>query len=432
MIDSQLKKDVGDSSEQKKNPSRLINNITFFGDSAIPEGDSIFESVKAAANLLAKNGYTIVDGGGPGIMQAATDGAQDAKGRTIAIYWEPKLASHFEGKNTANLTDEAETYSNYVMRTLGLIEKGDVFIVCKGGTGTVSEFGMVWCLAKLYYGSHKPVILYGDFWDELIEAFQKTMYIDEVELAVLKRASTPEQVVALVQSFEEMYQKLDLKPRVGDESGFIINPKVKVTMETYKRVANEYHSATVGKNVAQVQLDEFLSLVNPPAQVLDLGCGPGSDAKILSDKYAVTGLEIVKKFADMASFENPNAEIINADVITYDLPKNKYKGIWCRDMMHHIPEEHLQDVFKKVSDSLVENGIFYVIVREGQGESYEKERKKYSEIERFYHFFNVEELEARAKAAGMSVVKIDHVQRSHKWLVGVFRKQTLNFTLGSK
>lgn len=432
MLDIELKKDGGSDNELNKNQSRLINNVTFFGDSAIPEGDPIYENVKATAKLLATNGFTIVDGGGPGIMQAATSGAQEADGRTIAIYWEPKLASHFEGKNTANLTDEAETYSNYVMRTLGLIEKGDVFVVCKGGTGTVSEFGMVWCLAKLYYGSHKPVILYGDFWDDLILSFQKAMYIDEVEMAVLKRATTPEQVLALVQSFEEMYQKLDLKPRVGDESGFVINPKVKVTLETYKKVAAEYHSANVGKNVAQDQLDEFISLVNPPAQVLDLGCGPGSDTKVLSEKYSVTGLEIVKKFADMASFENPNAEIINADIISYDLPKNKYKGIWSRDMLHHIPEEHLPDVFKKISDSLVENGVLYVIVREGQGEIYEKEKKKYSEMKRFYHLFSVEELEARAKAAGLSVVKIDHEQRSHKWLVGVFKKQSLNFSLDKK
>lgn len=427
MIDMPLKK--GEEPNTIRDSSRLINNVTFFGDSAIPEGDPIFESVKAAAELLANNGYTIVDGGGPGIMQAATSGAQAADGKTIAIYWEPKLASHFEGKNTANLTDESETYSNYVMRTLGLIEKGDVYVVCKGGTGTISEFGMVWCLAKLYYGSHKPVILYGDFWDELIESFQKTMYIDEVELAVLKRATTPEQVLALISSFEEMYQKLNLKTRVGDESGFVINPKVQVTLNTYNQVASEYHSASVGKYVAQEQLDEFLSLVNPPAQVLDLGCGPGTDTKYLSEKYAVTGIEIVKKFADIATFENPNAEIINADIITYELPKNKYKGIWSRDVLHHIPSENLPDVFKKLSDSLVENGILYVIVREGEGEFYEKEKKRYSELERFYHLFSVEELEERAKAAGLGVVKIDHVQRSHKWLVGVFKKQGLNFKL---
>jgi predicted Rossmann-fold nucleotide-binding protein len=108
--------------------------------------------------LLAENGYTIVNGGGPGVMKAATDGAEAGKGKTIAIYWQPKLASFFEGRNLANVTDEYETATNYMTRTLGLIEKGDAYVVCKGGTGTISEFGMVWALAKLYYGCHKPVI----------------------------------------------------------------------------------------------------------------------------------------------------------------------------------------------------------------------------------------------------------------------------------
>lgn len=409
--------------------TRLINNITFFGDAAIPEGDKIYEDVKIVAKTLAEKGFTIVDGGGPGIMQAATSGAEEVNGNTIAIYWEPKLAAHFEGKNTANLTDESETYSNYVMRTLGLIERGDVFIVCKGGTGTLSEFGMVWCLAKLYYGSHKPVILYGDFWDDLIKAFQKAMYIDEVEMSVLKTANTPEQVVALITSFEEMYQKINLKPRVGDESGFIINPKIKMTKVTYDKNAAEYYSANVGNAVSQKQLDEFFSLVNPPAHVLDLGCGPGFDTKTLTTKYSVTGIELVKKFADIASFENPNAEIINADIITHELSPNKYKGIWSRDVLHHVPEEHLDNVFKKLFDSLVDGGILYTIVREGEGEMYENEDKKYGHLRRFYHLFTVEELEQRAKKAGFSIVKIDHQQRSHKWLIGVFKKQSLKFSL---
>lgn len=401
---------------------RIINNITFFGDSAIPEGDKIFESVEAMAKLLAQNGYTIVDGGGPGIMEAATKGAEEGGGKTIAVYWEPKLASHFEGKNTANLTDESETYSNYVIRTLGLIEKGDVFIVCKGGTGTISEFGMVWCLAKLYYGSHKPVILYGNFWDDLIKSMQRDMYIDEIELNVLKKAETPEQVLELIKSFEEMYRHIDLQHREGDEAGFIINPKVSITQQSYEKVASAYYSATLGQSVAQDQMDEFMNMVNPPAKVLDIGCGPGRDTKFLTKKYSVTGIELVKKFANIASFENPNAKIINADIITYDLPKNEYKGIWSRDALHHIPDEHLDSVFKKIADSMVEGGIFYMIVREGQGEIIEKEKKKYSEIERFYHLFSTEELQDRAKKAGLKIIKIDHQQKSHKWLIGVFQK----------
>jgi len=408
--------------EKTQVPGRLINNITFFGDSAIPEGDPIFNSVRDTAKLLAENNYTIVDGGGPGIMQAATEGAKLANGKSIAIYWEPRLASHFEGRNTANLTDESETYSNYMMRTLGIIEKGDVFVVCKGGTGTISEFGMVWCLAKLYYGSHKPVILFGEFWDDLIAALKKGMYLDDVELSVLYRANNPNEVLNIIQESEAMYGKLDLKSRDGDEAGFIINPKIRKTAEVYKRIASAYYSTNMGRNVAQEQLEEFMGMIDTPAQILDIGCGPGTDTKYLLKKYSVTGIEMVKKFADIAAFENPKARIINEDLVVYDLPKNFYNGIWTRDALHHLPEEELDLVFKKISDSLINAGILYMVVREGTGEIYEKERKRYSEIERFYHLFSEEELYDRAKRAGFKVLKIHHVQKAHSWIVAILKK----------
>lgn len=409
----------------KNDRKQIIENITFFGDSAIPENDPIYKSVWNTSKLLAEKGYTIVNGGGPGIMKAATDGAEAAGGRTIAVYWQPKLASFFEGRNLANVTDESETSANYVMRTLGLIEKGDAYVVCKGGTGTISEFGMVWCLAKLYYGCHKPVILYGDFWDELIEAFQKTMYIDETELGVLYQANSPQEILRILEQHEKLMLQCVIKNYDHEEAAFIFGGRAREISKTYDAIAPNYHSEHAGKLVAQTQLDEFISLVNPPAQVLDIGTGPGYDLKYLSEKYSVTGIEISSKFADIARFENPTAKIINADIITYNLEKNKYKGIWARDSLHHIPDKDLDAVFKKIADALVEGGILYTIVREGEGEFTEEEKKHYSKskVRRFYHLFTAEELIRRAEKAGLKLVKLDNVQRSHRWLAGVFKKQ---------
>lgn len=416
------KKDGIDTTESPKT-ERLINNITFFGDSAIPEGDPIYNDAFETAKLLAQNGYLIANGGGPGIMKAATSGAESVNGETTAIYWEPKLASHFEGKNLLNETDESSAYSNYMMRTLGLIEKGDVYVVFKGGTGTISELGMVWCLAKLYYGCHKPVILFGDFWDELIESVQKTMYIDEVEMSVLHKASSPEEVLNLVKSFEQKFAHCKRRTGDSDESPFIISAKhLDVTKNTYNQIASSYHDTHVGKLVSQKQLDEFMSLIHAPAKILDIGCGPGYDLKYLSSKFSVKGIDISDKFVKIAQFENPDAVIELADIVKYPLERNSYKGIWARDSIHHIAENDLDSVFKKISDALVEGGVFYVIVREGIGEIFEKEKKNYSTLERFYHQFSVEELTERAKRAGLNVVKIDHEQRAHKWLIGVFQK----------
>jgi uncharacterized protein (TIGR00725 family) len=407
-------------------PDRVINRITFFGDSAIPEDDPIYKSVYEASKLLAQEGFVIVNGGGPGLMKAATDGAEDVNGKTVAVYWEPKMASFFEGKNLANVADDTFAQSNYVMRTFGLIEKGDAYVVCKGGTGTMSEFGLVWCLAKLYFGVHKPVILYGDFWQELIESIQKGMYIDEKELGVLYYATTPEDIVNILHLHESKLDRAKLKEIDGDEAGFILQVHKKVIVDTYNRIAQNYHSYNAGKLVAQKQLDEFVKLVNAPAQVLDIGCGPGYDAKFLSEKYSVTALEISKRMVEIAQFENPNVDVVYADIVDYELGNNVYKGIWARDSIHHIKDEDLPKVFQKISDALVEGGIFYAIVREGEGELSELEKKTYGEVERYYNFFTADELVDRAEQAGFELVKLDHVQRSHKWIAGVFKKKEKN------
>lgn len=421
--DIKLPKKPKGHKEKSKPKDRLIHKVTFFGDSAIPEDDEIYKSVYNAAKELAKQGYSIVNGGGPGLMKAATDGAESVDGDTVAIYWQPKLASFFEGKNLANVADESDSQSNYVNRTFGLIEKGDAYVVCKGGTGTVSEFGLVWALAKLYYGAHKPVILYGSFWKELIESFQKTMYIDEKELSVLYYAETPEDIIETLKNHELRLDRSKVKLVKGDEAAFLLRPNTKTTIESYNEVARKYHTEHAGKLVAQEQLDEFISMVNPPAQVLDVGTGPGLDAKYLSKHYSVTGVEPSQKFCEIARYENPNADILFGDIVDIDLNKQLFKGVWARDSLHHIKEEDLDGVFQKLTDSLVQDGILYVIVREGKGEATEKKSRQYGDFEVFYHYFTAGELTKRAERAGLEVVKIDHTQRSHKWLVGVFKKK---------
>jgi SAM-dependent methyltransferase len=287
---------------------------------------------------------------------------------------------------------------------------------------------MVWCLAKLYYGAHKPVILFGEFWDDLIESFRRDMNIDERELAVLYQALKPEDVLNIIIRHEDVIRHsniLNHKKAMTDEQGFILGGSselVQKTFRAYNQIASDYYSSHAGKLVAQEQLDEFKTLVNAPAQVLDIGSGPGNDAGYLADKYSVTGVEMSRRFYEIAAFENPEVNFINADVITYDIGKEKYKGIWARDAIHHIPEKDMDNVFKKIADALVPGGILYLLVREGHGEIIESEKTEYSTIEKFFHLFTEEELVDRAKKAGLTKVKIEHTHRSHKWLVGVFKK----------
>ena len=180
-----------------------FKNITIFGYADAKEDDQVWKDAFATSKLLAENGYTIVNGGGPGVMKASTLGAKEGGGKVIGVSFYPKNAPNFEGRDLTNPIDEEIKTEHYLGRTLKLLGMGDVYVTFKGGTGTISEFGMAWGLARLYFGHHKPFILFGDFWNNLLSAFEKNMYIRGEELKVYQIAKTPEQVLAEIKNLEQ-------------------------------------------------------------------------------------------------------------------------------------------------------------------------------------------------------------------------------------
>lgn len=181
----------------------IIKNIAIFGDANIEKSDPVYKAAYDVAKLLGSNGYTIVDGGGPGVMEAATTGAEEGEGDTLTVTFDPEDAPGFEGKYVGNVPDREIVTTNYVERMFKLMEHGDIFIIFKGGTGTISEFGTAWVLAKLYFGHHKPFILYGRFWPEIIDVLRKNLNLDNKEMSVFEICNSKEEVLAAVKRFEK-------------------------------------------------------------------------------------------------------------------------------------------------------------------------------------------------------------------------------------
>lgn len=184
-----------------------VHNITFLGYADAKETDDPFRAAFSVAALCAKNGLTVVNGAGPGIMKASTLGAHSEGGKSIGITFYPKDIPMFEGRDETNPVDELQVSSDYLTRTLKLLETGQIFIIFNGGTGTISEFGMAWGLARLYFGHHKPLILYGDFWQEIIFAFTRGMYIRPEERLVFKIVNTPENAMDAILEFSKKIEE---------------------------------------------------------------------------------------------------------------------------------------------------------------------------------------------------------------------------------
>lgn len=185
-----------------------VEKIAIFGSALVTSEDPLYKEVFETCRLLAENGFDIAQGGGAGLMKAAGQGAKAAGGQTIGVTYYPTAAEgvdqgSFEGRDEDNPLDHEIVTKTLVERTLTLMDQGDIYLVFKGGTGTVAEFGMAWGVAKIHFGHHKPLILYGSWWHTIMETFAENMMISDKALKVYSIVDSPQEVLATALKIKE-------------------------------------------------------------------------------------------------------------------------------------------------------------------------------------------------------------------------------------
>ena len=186
---------------------KKIKQISYFGFADAAPNDPLYKEAYECAKFLAKKGFVAINGGGPGVMRAVSEGAKAVGGKAIGVTFYPEDITNYEGRDPENPMDEEVEAKNYLERTMKLLELGDAYVIFRGGTGTISEFGMAWGLARLYFGHHKPLILYGEFWNEIIKDFKKNMRIRPEDLKVYKVVKTPLEAYKAITIFENILKK---------------------------------------------------------------------------------------------------------------------------------------------------------------------------------------------------------------------------------
>jgi uncharacterized protein (TIGR00730 family) len=204
---------------------KKIRQIAYLGFADAAPGDPLFQEAYEVSKFLTSKGYVAINGGGPGTMRAVSEGAKDAKGTAVGVTFYPKDVENYEGRDKNNPFDIEIKTKNYLERTLKLLEMGDAYVIFRGGTGTISEFGMAWGLARLYFGHHKPLVLYGGFWNNIIKTFTENMRIRPEELEVFRVVTTPEEAYNAIQIFEGALKSKDGANKY--ESPFQIKSKQK-------------------------------------------------------------------------------------------------------------------------------------------------------------------------------------------------------------
>ncbi|MDP4010027.1 MAG: LOG family protein [Candidatus Shapirobacteria bacterium] len=181
--------------------NKQIKIVAFFGDADAQKTDAHFIGAFETAKLLAENGYIIANGGGPGVMLAATLGAKAGSGQVQAVVIDPKkVPKNFEGESHENtdLVDKKYELQFYEERLNKIVEIADAFVIFKGGTGTLAEVGLVWSKAKFEFGHHEPLIFFGDFWREIISTLVWDLNLEKKEQEVYEIVDRPEKVLELL------------------------------------------------------------------------------------------------------------------------------------------------------------------------------------------------------------------------------------------
>lgn len=180
-----------------------LSKITIFGSADVDSNHPLYQEVFAVAKYLALQGKTIVNGGGPGTMEAATLGAKSVGGKTLTVTFTPIDMPEFAGRAKTNVSDQEIKTNTYIERMFGLMEQADAFVCFQGGTGTLSEWTTAWLLSHLHYGHHKLIILYGEFWHDVMKVINANFFIGEKENNLYKIVKNKEEMMVALTAFEK-------------------------------------------------------------------------------------------------------------------------------------------------------------------------------------------------------------------------------------
>ena len=139
--------------------------VTVFGSARVREGEPVYEQAREIARMLSADGFAIITGGGPGVMEAASRGAQEGGSLSIGL----NIELPFEQHENPYL-DREMTCHYFFTRKLFFVRYAIGFIVLPGGFGTLDELFEALTLSQTGKTRHFPVVLVGsDYWSGLID-----------------------------------------------------------------------------------------------------------------------------------------------------------------------------------------------------------------------------------------------------------------------
>jgi len=181
--------------------SGINHAISIFGSARVKPGDPYYEKTVVLARRLAQEGFSVITGGGPGIMEAANKGAAEGGGKSVGM----NIRLPFEQTPNAYANVRID-YKYFFIRKVMFVKYAMAYIILPGGFGTLDELFEALTLIQTKRIKSFPVILMGsEYWKGLIDWMKKTMMrelmIEKDDLNYFQVIDDPEEVVRHIRKF---------------------------------------------------------------------------------------------------------------------------------------------------------------------------------------------------------------------------------------
>ncbi|MFW2372539.1 MAG: TIGR00730 family Rossman fold protein [Gammaproteobacteria bacterium] len=194
--------------------AQITPSVSIFGSARLKPDHPYYASAETIARLLSDAGFSVISGGGPGIMEAANKGAKQGKSPSIGLNIQlPK-------EQIPNAYQDIKLhFRHFFSRKVMFVKYATAYVVCPGGFGTLDELAEMLTLLQTGKSRKIPIVLvHRPFWEGLLEWFKTTLVaegmIREKDFDLFQIVDTPEQVVDAIFSF---YEHRELTPSAEEQ-----------------------------------------------------------------------------------------------------------------------------------------------------------------------------------------------------------------------
>jgi uncharacterized protein (TIGR00730 family) len=181
--------------------SKLKQAVTIFGSARVHSDDPYYKKAELLARRLAEGGFSVITGGGPGIMEAANKGAAEGGGKSVGM----NIHLPFEQKPNpyANVSLD---YKYFFIRKVMFVKYAIAYVILPGGFGTLDELFEALTLIQTRRIRSFPVIMMGsDYWKGLIDWLKNTLLREgkllQEDIDLIQIIDDPEEAVKHIQKF---------------------------------------------------------------------------------------------------------------------------------------------------------------------------------------------------------------------------------------